>query len=276
MGEHTIPRKQLEYPRTILLLLHEISDVHPAVLKMLNKFRMEPFVGWQALKAEVISDSLEAPSILVVTIPGKNDFWVWGGIRIPGRWQRAIDSQLLGSRYRRGDISAPHAGEHTIEHQLLVERFGEVRVLGGTLIDGVNAFPLACDFAGGGRRGNVEADMLLAVQSAGGHRLVLCEVKANANDPWYAAVELLRQMRLFRSNPVGFAVMQKRGPLATKSADIPVTGLVVAPAAYYHAPGKKSNAVAPTRRLFEEMRERFRIDVRLAVWEATLNSICDL
>lgn len=195
---------------------------------------------------------------------------------IPGRWQRAIDSQLLGSRYRRCDLSAPHAGEHTIEHQIPVERFGEIRLLGGTLIDGVNAFPLACDFAGGGRCGNVEADMLLAVQFAGGHRLVLCEVKANANDPWYAAVELLRQMRLFSSNPVGRAVTQKRGALATESADIPVTGLVLAPAGYYHAPGKKSNAVAPARRLFEEMRERFRIDLRLAVWESTQNLICDL
>ena len=44
------------------------------------------------------------------------------------------------------------------------------------MIDGVTAFPFACDFAGGGRCGNVEADMLLTVQSAGRHRLVLCEV----------------------------------------------------------------------------------------------------
>lgn len=81
MGEHTIPREQLEYPRTILLLLREISQVHPAVLKMHSEFQPEPFVRLHALKADVIRDSLEAPSILVVPIPGKSDYWVWGGIR---------------------------------------------------------------------------------------------------------------------------------------------------------------------------------------------------
>ena len=195
---------------------------------------------------------------------------------IPGRWQRGIDPQLLGGRYRRGDLLHPHPGEHAIEHQILVERFGKVSLLGGKLIDGVNAFPLTCDFAGGGRGSNVESDMLLASHAADGFRLALCEVKADANDPWYAAVELSRQMRLFVSNPVGRAVMQQRGALPASATEMPVTALVLAPADYYHASGKKGNAVAPAMRLLKEMRRCFGIDIRLAVWNPVLNSIRDL
>jgi len=29
-------------------------------------------------------------------------------VPVPGNWQRTIDSQLLGRRYRRGDAGAPH------------------------------------------------------------------------------------------------------------------------------------------------------------------------
>jgi hypothetical protein len=195
---------------------------------------------------------------------------------IPGRWQRGVDPQLLSSRYRRGDLHDPHPGEHAIEHQILVERFGKITVLGGKLIDGVNALPLACDFAGGGRYGNVEADMLLAVQSGEGFRLLLCEVKAGANDPWYAAMECLRQMRLFSANPVGRAVMHQRGGLPGTLENAPVSGLVIAPADYYCARGKKANAVEPAKRLFALMRERFDIDMRLAVWDARLNTIREL
>jgi hypothetical protein len=101
-------------------------------------------------------------------------------------------------------------------------------------------------------------------------------VKADANDPWYAAVELSRQMRLFVSNPVGRAVMQQRGALPASATEMPVTALVLAPADYYHASGKKGNAVAPAMRLLKEMRRCFGIDIRLAVWNPVLNSIRDL
>lgn len=195
---------------------------------------------------------------------------------IPGHWQRGIDPQLLGNRYRRGDLEHPHPGEHTIEYQILVEQFGRIGLLGGNLIDGVNAFPLACDFAGGERCGNVEADMLLAVQSASGFRLALCEVKSDANDPWYAAVESLRQMRLFLANPVGHAVMRQRGALPPGVTDAPLTGLVLASADYYVARGKKRNAVTPAKKLFDQMRQLCGVDIRLAVWEPALNQIRDL
>ena len=39
------------------------------------------------------------------------DLW---RVPVPGNWQRTIDPQLLGPSYRRGDIDAPHSGEHCI------------------------------------------------------------------------------------------------------------------------------------------------------------------
>jgi hypothetical protein len=152
---------------------------------------------------------------------------------------------FLDKRYRRGDLDAPRLGEHSIENQILIDRFGEINLLGERLIDGVNAFPLSCDFAGGGRRANVEADLLLLSRSIQSHRLVLCEVKTDADDPWFAAVESLRQMRLFLANPAARAVMIHRGALPAEAKVVPVTGLVLAPADYFFAKGKKGNALAP-------------------------------
>lgn len=66
----------------------------------------------------------------------------------------------MGRRYRRGDIDAPHRGEHRIEHDILCRSFDSVTCFGNRLIDGVNALPLVRD-AGGARRANVEADKYL-------------------------------------------------------------------------------------------------------------------
>lgn len=195
---------------------------------------------------------------------------------IPGRWQRERDSQLLADRYRRGDRHAPHAGEHTIEHQILETHFDEVRCFQTQLIDGVNAFPLSCDFAGGGRRANVEADMLLLGRSENQFRFFLCEVKDGANDPWYASVELLRQMKLFLDNPLARKTMIHRGSLPVQAAEATVTGLVLAPRAYYFANGKKQNALAPARKLFREFNRICQIDLRLAIWEKTRREISEL
>ena len=80
---------------------------------------------------------------------------------VPGAWMRGIDPQLLEARYRRGDLQTPHPGEHTIEHEILHGSFERLTCCGYKLVDGVNAFPLCRDASGFGRRGNVEADLLL-------------------------------------------------------------------------------------------------------------------
>jgi hypothetical protein len=114
---------------------------------------------------------------------------------IPGRWERGKDSQLMGTRYRRGDLNKTRRGEHAIEYEILCRQFGGATCDGYKLLDGVNALPLVRD-SGGERCANVEADMFLLGEHKGTHRLFLCEVKADSNTAWYAAVENLRQLRL--------------------------------------------------------------------------------
>src|SRR4051812_28896243 len=115
---------------------------------------------------------------------------------IPTGWERAQDARLLepGRRYcrtHRGGQGVPR-GEHAIEFEILDPSPMEASTscLGAQLIDGVNALPLAKD-QGGGRAGNVEADMLLLVRYGSEYKLLLVEVKWTSNNAWYAAVENL-------------------------------------------------------------------------------------
>jgi len=195
---------------------------------------------------------------------------------IPGAWQRGIDPQLLYVRYRRGDLYKPHPGEHTIEHEILCGNFERVWCLGYKLVDGVNAFPLSRDTRGVGRRGNVEADMLLLGELDGAYRLFLCEVKERANNPWYAVVESLRQLRLFIENAKSPNVFADRGFVSVLPAEIPVTALVVAPNNYYLSSGKRLNAVKPVCQLIQRFTSEFAVDIRLATWDAKRHLIEDL
>jgi hypothetical protein len=187
---------------------------------------------------------------------------------IPGSWQRGMDPQLMGRCYRRGDIDAPHDGEHAIENDILCRSLDKISCFGYKLLDGVNALPLARD-SGGGRSANVEADMLLLGELDGDYRLFLCEVKDRANDPWYALVESLRQLRLFLANAETRCLFTRRGSIIGLPADIPVTGLVLAPIEYYSSRGKKQNAVKPSSELLMRLALEFGVDIQLAVWDAT-------
>jgi len=102
---------------------------------------------------------------------------------VPGDWQRTIDAQLLGRRYRRGDVDAPHNGEHRIEYEMLADPITAVSCMGAMVVDGINAIPLVYD-AMGGRHANVEADVLLLLRNGRGqHSLALLEVKDSADNP---------------------------------------------------------------------------------------------
>jgi len=191
---------------------------------------------------------------------------------IPGSWRRGIDPQLLGPRYRRGDVGAPHPGEHSIEHAILCTEFDQVRCFGGPLLDGVAALPLVRD-AGGARRANVEADLLLLTGDGGSHRLFVCEVKSESNNAWYGVVENLRQLRLLLSSGNGRALFEGRNSSLQLGSEVPVIGLVVAPLGFYSAPGRKSNAVAPTLRLLATVCGKFGVDAQLAVWNPTTLTI---
>jgi len=193
--------------------------------------------------------------------------------QIPGSFVRGgVDAQLLGPRYRRGDFAQPHPGEHMIEHEILFGHFRDINCMGGRLVDGINAMPLARD-EGGGRRANVEADLFLLLEKAEAYHLVLCEVKHSSNTPWYAVIENLRQLRLLRHSPTARKLFHQRNPNLVLPTDLPMIGLVVAPAEYYSQPGQKSTVLPHVRTLLGMFTAKTAIDVNLASWDANASAI---
>jgi len=200
------------------------------------------------------------------------DLW---RVPVPGNWQRRVDSQLLGQRYRRGDVGAPHSGEHRIEHEMLADPITDVSCMGAVVVDGINAMPLVRDETGG-RNANVEADVLLLLRDGRSHRLALLEVKYDAGNPWYAAVENLLQVRLLSANREQRRLFHARGRVALLDEDLPVVGLVVAPLEYYRSPGQKSLAVQPAQQLHGRFRHELCVDLHLATWDAVARKVAPL
>jgi hypothetical protein len=118
--------------------------------------------------------------------------------------------------------------------------------------------------------------MLLLGELDGDYRLFLCELKDRANDPWYAVVESLRQLRLFLANAEARCLFRHRGSVERLPSEIPVTGLVLAPIEFYSSRGKKRNAVKPSFELLVRFASRFDVDLRLAVWDVTSCQIRDV
>jgi hypothetical protein len=193
-------------------------------------------------------------------------------VPVPGKWQRTIDPQLLELRYRRGDVGAPHNGEHRIEREMLADPIADVRCMGAMVVDGINAMPLVYDETGG-RSANVEADVLLLLRDGKGHRLALLEVKYSADNPWYAAVENLLQVKLLSANREQRRLFHARWRVALLDEDLPVVGLVVAPLEYYLSPGQKSLAIQPAQRLHDRFRRELGVDLHLATWDAVARTV---
>jgi hypothetical protein len=197
------------------------------------------------------------------------DLW---RLPVPGNWQRTIDSQLLGQRYRRGDVGAPHKREHRIEHEMLADPISDVRCMGAVVVDGINAMPLVRDETGG-RNANVEADVLLLLRDGRSRRLAVIEVKYDADNPWYAAVENLLQVKLLSANREQRRLFHTRWCVTLLDEDLPVVGLVVAPLEYYRSRGQKSLAVEPAQRLHDRFRHVLGIDLHLAAWNAIARTV---
>jgi hypothetical protein len=201
--------------------------------------------------------------------------------QIPGTWMRDEDERLVdpNRRYLRSHRSgAPVPGsEHEIESEVLGPAPEGTRtlVLGNRLVDGVNALPLAKDIHGG-RAGNIEADMLLLVGAEGRYRHALIEVKARSNHPWYATVELLRQLRLFGLSSAAQQLFERRRPELRLTSPAPVTAAVLAPAGFYRAAGRNRAGVGPTTALLDRMRAHAGVDIRLTVWDREARVIVEL
>ncbi len=187
---------------------------------------------------------------------------------IPAPWQRGDDARLLTGRYQRGDADAPRNGEHAIELAILGAVPG-LSFLGWTVVDGVNAVTQSRD-AGGGRRGNVEADLLLLLRHGDNYALALCEVKSAANDPWYAVVENLRQCKLLVSGAPVRDLFQRRLPHPIP-AQLPVIGAVVAPRAFY-----ARESLIHAQRLIPALQAAGAPAIHLAVWDPDGGAIVPL
>jgi hypothetical protein len=184
--------------------------------------------------------------------------------------------------YRRCDREYPPKGsEHEIERDIIDKNERIVffkREYWFKPI--VNAFPCAKD-SGGGRLANVEFDLLgIFKKGSGAIHPLICEIKTGKNGskyPWYAAIENLRQLKLFIGN-----LKDNLKFIKTKSEDpnmgpfaAPV-GIVIAEQDYYKYRGQKFNSMEPTRKLLGCLQDTPRCKearVVLATWDKKNNRI---
>lgn len=177
------------------------------------------------------------------------------------------DDKWVAHPYRRGDRGAPSSPERTIEHEILgagSESAQGRTCLGGAIVGGINAVPLT-------RTPKIEADLFLLVEHTNGPHLYLAEVKSMANTPWYATIELLRQLRLLLSGSPALGYFHRT---AGTPSDVSMTGLVLAPQMYFDSAGQRQSAVAPAKRLIKAMAPA--VDVRLTTWDSRFGAIAEL
>jgi len=193
-----------------------------------------------------------------------------------GVWKRGRDERLLDPdrRYCRSNHlpESLRRGEHAIEYDVLDPSPADVTTItgGGRLVDGVNALPLTKDILGGGRSGNVEADMLLLVRNDNAYRLLLVEVKTGSDNAWFAVVENLRQLRLFSESVETQQLFHQRCPELNLPQSLPVTAVVLAPESFYLAKGAKAASVAPAEKLLRRMHDEAGVEGQLATWQRTI------
>jgi hypothetical protein len=192
---------------------------------------------------------------------------------IPEPWMRSeadTPKRLLSvRRYMRGDLNGIRRGEHEIEYEILVTQFDRVAYLGRPLLDGINAYPLVKDSAGG-RNHNVEADLVLLAGPADSALLLVSDVKKTDGNAWAALVQNLRQLRLLTANPACASIFTKRG---VKANVVQICGGVIAPKMFYSSRGQKTDSVPHARELSESMLRAHKVKTELLVWDAGLRQL---
>lgn len=183
------------------------------------------------------------------------------------RWQRRGHDDkkwlLQGRLIRQRRNPTRIKRELALELEVLTSEIEQVKCLGGSLVDGVNAYPLAV--------GKIcEADMLLLMQAPDGKQQTLVtEVKDGDHTVWYAVLENLIQLTLFCAANHNLQFFERRG---TGAPHMKIAGMVLAPRSYYTAGRQKPAAVAPARQLIEELSA----DIHLAVWDKDARTISEL
>jgi hypothetical protein len=192
---------------------------------------------------------------------------------IPEPWMRSeadTPKRLLsGQRYTRGNLNGIRKGEHEMEYEILVTHFDRAMCLGRPLLDGVNAYPLVKDSAGG-RNYNVEGDLVLLAGLADSALILVSDVKKTDGTPWTALVQNLRQLRLFTANPACAALFNKRGVQANV---VQTCGGVIAPKTFYSRRGQKADSLPYARELSESMLRAHNLKTELLVWDADLGQL---
>jgi hypothetical protein len=192
---------------------------------------------------------------------------------IPGPWMRSeadIPRRLLEEgRYTRGNLNDTRRGEHVIEYEILVGQFDRVTCFGRPLLDGVNAFPLVRDSAGG-RNDDVEADLVLLAGPPISASLFVADVKKTDGNPWLALVQNLRQLRLFKANLACSSIFSLRGMNVNVDQ---VCGGVIAPKTFYSNSGKRRKSLQLARKLSESMQQEHKIMAELIVWDPYLGQL---
>ena len=199
-----------------------------------------------------------------------------------GNWQRSFERgdfnlrnlctpKIIWSR-NSGEISQ-NRGEYQIEDHIIKNPIPFCLKSGYQFEPIVNAFPCAKV-----SKGSVEFDLLSILKTPKNaiHPLV-CEIKAQYNNPWYAAVENLRQLKLFIGNLENNlnVIRKKRADEILIDFSHPV-GIVIAEPDYYGHRGQKNNSVEPTLNMLRRLQvspQGKDARVILATWDKKTNHI---
>jgi hypothetical protein len=173
---------------------------------------------------------------------------------MPRHWEREIWEGRLGYRKR-----SDNKGEKCIERILLKGgsngfklMFSDQEIIANYRVDGIyHNMPLANQ-----RKGQVIADAFGILETGKSVRPLFIEVKVAANDPWFALVENLQQIRLAR------ACAQKIQAFVHENTeyrvDRGVWGLILAPESYYE---NYSGNLAKCKLLLDALKQNTRARV---------------
>lgn len=177
--------------------------------------------------------------------------------KIPDSWQRESLPKTFEWGYRRSLGGRKPTPEHELEKRLFKS---SLKIDGYCSVDlFANAFPLA-------KWRTVEADMVAVAKIDAATEVLVIEAKDKANNAWYAAVENLRQLKLFDANRRTNLEFLKNKVSDCVWGELKMTGLVIAPPDFFEHKGQKGNATQPAKNLVAAFQRKLGVRVLLGKW----------